>query len=837
MRKILFTRGYPGSGKSRFINVAGLEEYVLSTDKIRLMLSSPIMTETGDTGISQEFNPAVWSYAKNFIEEKMKRGEFIVFDATFIKNEDIKPFLKMADLWGYEKAVFDFTDMNIEMIKERNLDRENASKVPTHVIDKMVEENKKWQNPSDVFYHKIGSWTLNFKKDLEILKEWSKVPVENFSHYENIHHIGDLQGCNTVLTENLNYNEKDLYVFVGDLIDRGIENGDLIKSMVELCKRDNVIVLWGNHEDHLWRFYKDLEPVSDEFKENTLPQLKRAQITKEDLKIIFSKTREVLLYKFHDKNIMVTHAGLSDVPKRPELISKYQYTKGVGTYEYPIDKQFKNSEWIQIHGHRNSHSFKQDEFSNSINLEDSVEFGGYLRISSLSKDGWKHNRYKNKVFKPYYARKGREMKIKIDWLGTGTKIDPQLIKDFREHKMSNGKKAVREVYSVKFPHVSSFNFSKDVFFDKAWDDLTSKARGFFADASEIDKGIVNCVSRSYDKFFNENEREETKIETLVETLQFPLYGYLKENGYLGILGYDEKQDELFISSKSSTDTDFALWFEEMLLKKVDKKTDKLKRDLHDLECSMTFEVIDPVKDPHIIKYSEPQIVLLDIIHRGQEFKKAPYDIVKEIGEKYGFKTKERVLRFQNKEQFLGWYNKSKNNMDFKQEGIVFEDQKGFHFKWKSPYYQFWKHMRGMKDAISAGRIPYYVDTLKDEGLNFYIYASLRDKEFLPEFKGKGNLKDTNIIELREDYISFKNNSVFGLVLEKYEDWKTKFNKLIKDGKVRKFNQYEIEKLTDEEKEFYDFISENDIEKLNHVQVGYKYFEHQQNKNSPSTGLK
>ena len=58
-------------------------------------------------------------------------------------------------------------------------------------------------------------------------------------------------------------------------------------------------------------------------------------------------------------------------------------------YEDPVDEWFcKNNndkDLYQIHAHRNEGKIKSDEFENSFNLCDEVEFGGNLRIMEINK--------------------------------------------------------------------------------------------------------------------------------------------------------------------------------------------------------------------------------------------------------------------------------------------------------------------------------------------------------------------------------------------------------------------------------------------------------------------
>lgn len=61
----------------------------------------------------------------------------------------------------------------------------------------------------------------------------------------------------------------------------------------------------------------------------------------------------------------------------------------------------------------------------------------------------------------------------------------------------------------------------------------------FWDTSEKYK----VVARAYEKFFSVNEREETKFDTLQRTLKFPVAAYVKENGFLGIVSWNEYTDD------------------------------------------------------------------------------------------------------------------------------------------------------------------------------------------------------------------------------------------------------------------------------------------------------
>lgn len=123
---------------------------------------------------------------------------------------------------------------------------------------------------------------------------------------------------------------------------------------------------------------------------------------------------------------------------------------------------------------------------------------------------------------------------------------------------------------------------------------------------------------------------------------------------------------------------------------------------------MTWEVIDPINDPHMIEYGERKIVLLDIIRRASHFEKASFDVVQAVGKKLGLETKQIAMKFSTPEAMIGWYKKTNTDMEYKidnehVEGLIVEDADGYMTKVKLPYYAFWKQMRGMKDRIVSAR--------------------------------------------------------------------------------------------------------------------------------------
>lgn len=689
-------KGPPGSGKSTLARELGWEAFTLSKDNIRLLRRGAELNSQGYMHISQEENDQVEREFVSLIDKRMDRGEFLVLDAMFVDYPS--HIMPLVEKHRYQCAVLDLSQKDIEVIKEQNTNRAEYKQVPSHIVEKIhtkLTNKKPWEGITHFTYDEKGQY-------LKDVQQWAKEDILDLSHFDEVVHIGDLQGCLTVLLDkdgpldDGKFAPNKTYIFVGDLLDRGIENGKLLRWFLNhAVPLDNVFLLWGNHETHIHRFAKGLPAVSEEFEKKTLPQLLEEGITPNEADLVCQKAVEFMLYTYNEHRVMVTHAGLPTIPIHPELISLHQYSKGTGRWSDPIDEQFERnapSTWVQVHGHRN-HGFQDIQARpRSFNLEDQVEFGGRLRFATLSQQGWKTGSVRNKVYHLEGASKIERKKI--NWTHKGVTLSDQAKQNLVNHI------GVKQRVQDTAPHIASFNFTKDVFFKSAWDDVVVKARGFFVNTTTNE-----IVSRGYDKFFNINEKPDVSMDNLCKSFTFPVIGYVKENGYLGNIGYDDESGELFIASKSSCGGDFADWFKEIVDQNLTKtQQEGLARFLRDNEACMTFEVIDPVRDPHMVEYDKPQMILLDVFHRNEEAERLPYEELKGVARKFNLSVKQRGLVLHDEQAFRKWHEKVEGDLTWRHhgrdiEGFVFEDMKGNMTKIKMPYYDFWKKMRGQKERI------------------------------------------------------------------------------------------------------------------------------------------
>jgi predicted kinase len=684
MRVLLLLRGSAGCGKSTWIEQNGLKPYTLSADDIRLLCQSPVLQPDGTVGISQSNDKTVWKTLFNLLEIRMQKGEFTVIDVTNSKTSEMNRYKQMCETYRYRMYCVDFTDIPIDEVKRRNASREELKRVPDEVIDKMYSRFKTQKIPSGI---KV------IKPD-ELDSVWMK--LFDLSEYKKIHHIGDVHGCYTALKKYIEDNggikDDEFYIFCGDYVDRGIENADVIKYLISIKDRKNVLMLEENHERWLWLWANGCTGKSKEFELVTKPQLEELKIDKKDVRQLYRKFGQCAYYKYGKNIYLVTHAGLSVLPNNLTFVATDQMIHGVGNYNdfEKIAETFAEkmpSNYYQIHGHRNTKQVPIRVNDRVFNLEGRVEFGGDLRCVQLDKNGMHEIETHNEVFKTPEIREKQSV--------TNSSVADVII----------SLRANRYIQEKKFGNISSFNFTNKAFYDKVWDEQTTKARGLYLDTF---KGKV--AARAYDKFFNINERPETKFDMLQNKLQFPVTAYVKENGYLGIVSYDEYNDDLFIASKSTIDSQFAEWLKEAICNQITvENREKMKQYAKDNNVSFVFENVDMKNDPHIIEYPESKLYLLDIVYNQMDFAKYDYETMCDIAHQLGLTPKEKAFEIANWQDFYDWYyDILEEDYEYngrKIEGFVIEDSVGYMTKLKLAYYNFWKFMRAIShEAIRNGYI-------------------------------------------------------------------------------------------------------------------------------------
>lgn len=424
---------------------------------------------------------------------------------------------------------------------------------------------------------------------------------------------------------------------------------------------------------------------SKEFEFVTRKQLDASDIDKKDIRQLCRKLGQAAWFTYGDKEILVTHGGLATMPENLSFMATDQMIHGVGDYN---DSDIIADTWLrttadnmyQVHGHRNVKNVPMKVNDRVYNLEGKVEFGGFLRILELDKDGFHEVEIKNAVFKTPEA------------IAQSVSLSDSSIADIVLKMRQN-----KFIQEKSYGNISSFNFTREAFYDKVWDDQTVKARGLYIDT---DRMKVSC--RGFVKFFNINERPECRFEMLQHTLQFPVTCYVKENGFLGLVSYNPDTDDLFITTKSSPEGPYAEWLKDMVYRKV-QNIDLMKQICKEQDITFVFECVDMKNDPHIIKYQDDELFLLAIVKNSMDFIQHEYDDLVNTANEIGVKCKTKAVELGTWAEFVDWYNEVLDpDYEFNGriiEGFVIEDSAGYMTKVKLTYYNFWKFMRGLTHEV------------------------------------------------------------------------------------------------------------------------------------------
>ena len=723
MRTLILMRGAPGSGKDYFIDQHKLRPYTLSADDIRLQVQSPILNTNGEFSICQKNDKQVWKMLFNMLIERMERGDFIVVNATHSKESDFHKYRELCDKYRY-RIQYVQIDTPLEVALTQNKKRGGCKLVPEHVIENIHTRIQTQVPPKYVKRIAVEDFAEAIKvKPIDIAPEYKKCLV-----------IGDIHGCYDALMSLIGKDgirDDTFYVFVGDYLDRGLQNKEVLVWLLENYHHKNVLLLEGNHERHLrqWSEGRTWEIASSEFLENTMLQLEAdGGLDLKQVRQVVRKLGQMAYFNFGTMTYFVSHGGISTLPENLMLLSTAQLIKGVGGYK-DVDSVAETwlkttpASCISMAGHRNVQDY--DFFVNDryVCLEGKVEFGGHLRAVELGRDDTiKTIAIKNNVF----SSTGRERTTPV------ANVENSQVATIAQLRGN------RDVVEKVFGYVSSFSFTREVFARASWSSINIKARGLF-----VNNTTDEVIARSYEKFFNVNERIDTKIDSLVKNSVYPLTCWEKYNGFLGLLGYDAQTDDLFFASKNSPVSDHAHWFKQIFQRNHADKLANIKEHLKSNNTCWVFEVIDPINDPHIIKYDHQEAILLDEFKRTTALARSSYTDLMALAIKFNLAIKQEYTETIDTPQgLLEFLTRSSYSDEDFVEGCVLEDAAGKMFKLKFPYYKKWKHMRALKETLQRGHTPRLGALLTPQANNFYAFLKRKDKEELTE---------KSIIELRSEF--------------------------------------------------------------------------------------
>lgn len=609
-RNLYLMRGVPGAGKTTWIKNNELEHFTVSIDDLRTLMSQKVWGQTPETHLEKSFpwktDGKAWEMAYEIVEHRMQKGLTTVVDATHLfKRGTTKAFnkwLKMAEQYGYRVTTVTVNeDMSLEQLKTNNHTRPKYDRVPDDVVESYYERlhNEEFSVPKRANPVSVSSYDRS-----DELFMWRPV---NVSKYEDVVFIGDVHGSWSALEKALPSNNKlsenTLYVFLGDLFDRGIQNHEVAKFFEEHVDDHNLVILEGNHEERLVKYASGNGIQGRDFPE-TIKQIKDGGFTEEQtvklFKRIVRRMQPMIWFKYKEDAYVATHAGITNDALDPRenrvlLEPEETFTRGAGGYNFNFDKQplvkFNN-----IHGHRNTFLNpiynKVGSYTN-INLEQQVEFGGNLgvfRINLLTGDEYTEL-YPNEVHSD--DLQPRDELSMPQAFRQGLKAHREIV----EKDMGNG--------------LFAYNFTRNAFRRGLWDDGTTQARGLIMDRSD------HIVARGFKKFFTIDDNKDSTLEMVVPRLDEDNTVIQKKyNGFLLIASWADQLDDVLFTTKGGVTTGKYIDLAMGTFTPEEREAVYSYLSEHKQE-SMLFEVVNTNLDPHLINDANG-VYLLDVVHNDTE---------------------------------------------------------------------------------------------------------------------------------------------------------------------------------------------------------------------------
>lgn len=399
----------PLCGKTTWIKKHNLHHYTIDFKKISNAAQSPRLDISGRYYFHYPHQRIQSNMIFELLKWRMENGDFTIIENLHITQSFFSNYQQLAKAHRYKIIIVDFSHVPLSEIKARN-------------------KEMKLQNPLE-YYHYTDEEILSLYDKL--LNTKIPIPYEtikpddinsllatkpkDLSKYKRIYHIGDIHGSFSVLKEYLgNIRDDCFYIFLGDYIDRGLQNHEVLNFLIKIMNNHNVYILEGNHERHLWNWVHNRESSSREFRLNTQAQIEKHGIPKEIVKNLCLTLKPNLYYKFHDKYILCTHGGLPNIPDKLAMISASEFIYGTGTYMQTLNiaKSFTsntNKNQYQVFGHRNREDLPANLYDRNYVLEAKVEKGGFLRALELDESGFHEVSIANKHFMNPNYRKNRDL--------------------------------------------------------------------------------------------------------------------------------------------------------------------------------------------------------------------------------------------------------------------------------------------------------------------------------------------------------------------------------------------------------------------------------------------
>jgi len=631
---------------------------------------------------------------KKVFTEALSRNENIIVDRQNHLREQREYFLSMGKENNYTTKII-WLKVDKALCERRILSRKDHPTI----------SNK--DNVRSIVNSYAGSLETPIQSEADVIVELETkyyAPVQDLTHLKGkIAVIGDPHGVWKELKDALDEIKPDHVVYVGDMVDRGPN----INEVLQHAQKNYSVI--GNHEDKFSRVLLGNKVSMSGGIEKTIAQT--SHYTEDEKKDLYNWIQTLPYIIKLPKDYVVVHAGLD--PTRPlekQYCDTCIYIRNYGSkkmddpsvprwYQHELCDDLKKYKILFGHAIHEECNVAPNIYS----LDKGAVYGTGLRIMVIDTEG--EDQVKEFETETYYET---------------TAWNP-LIK--REEYVKQGKLSKSE-----YEDLVLYNYTDSVTFSREWDDITLSSRGTI-----YNKSNGHLVGLSMSKFFNLNEHESTRLESLPLHLGFKAFE--KVDGSLGCLY--RHNGEFRIATRGSFYSDQAK-----------KATEMLKRyDLTSLSPDVTllFEIIYP-ENKIVVNYgSKEELTLLAVFDYRTE-SELPWDQVELIAQQCGF-TLPKVYN-----HTLDELVEMAKTIPFQEEGWVLRFENGLRVKVKGADYlriakikshmsplAFWEAFLERKAEEYLASIP---EELREEAEE--IYGTLKHQVGVLKQKAELEVQNLNL---------------------------------------------------------------------------------------------
>ena len=663
-RKIFLLAGAAGAGKSTWIAAhPELADLTHSWDAERRKCGYITYTLDNQPALALSQNTSAESKAirrvNDCVEENMRHGNTVFIDNMNVLLRNMKTFLEFARKYCYTAYLVDFQgELTLNELYARNRTREYTKQVPEAVIETAYNNHRElrenWRSILKNYRDVVAGYIAPDQVFAELF-----TPVRALDNYHKVVVVGDIQGMGSELEKLIDTlspetglsDENICWIFAGDLFDRG-QNPEKVFDILEpaLGTLPNVHLVMGNHERSIMHTIRGVRRYRDA--RETLDALAAHGVYNSRVITMLNIAVNMMPFTLGHERYFVTHAGVA-----PQLFTDSHRTlEGVGEgyltglyadetfylgsnpypqaragktqyagYEDTLNDLSRAAGITQIYGHRPA-ALGSEGYSNLIPLESSVEYaGGELSAVVFSREEGSFGAPEKAVWKreivkipssslipdPYASGSRAAGASKNAANGAAEPLNDghRLLEEMRANPNVN-------VRATEPAGVLACNFTRKAFYKGAWDKTTAKARGLFIHAE-----TGKIVGRGYEKFFNMDEPGHENEAHVRKRLAYPAVARAKENGYLAIITVFD--GVLTVYSKGGATT-YSRHAESILRAALtEEELTRLTEALTRMDSSLTVEVVDPFRDPHIVPYEQVTLYLLDLVANTAQFSVKP----------------------------------------------------------------------------------------------------------------------------------------------------------------------------------------------------------------------